>query len=281
MPDCKPRRKAFTLVELLVVVAIIAMLLAILLPALNKAKFQARVVLCKSVLRGIGTTMHVYATEYAGYFPMGPDRFNGTSWLNSPWQRSWSLTGSGFDLRPVYQEYLGGPLNKYMKCPLAVEWYAERDLDTYLHNGSALVPYMLFTTNNWRTKSFGFSEIGAYEKNDTEWSPVSFPDSKFTLLASDFIFGNYSFKADAALSTHPGPNGSYGRLGNATNNQVGHDLGKDIEAPINYCDGDGSVHGYTVDGLSYLDRTNWLYNDQSKGSPKGAYKFLLPRELAR
>lgn len=61
------RRHGFTLVELLVVVAVIALLLAILLPSLNKAKQQAQAVSCASQLRQIGTAFYAYASENQGY----------------------------------------------------------------------------------------------------------------------------------------------------------------------------------------------------------------------
>ncbi len=62
------RRKAFTLVELLVVIGIIALLIAILLPALNKAKQQALRVACAANLRQMGQAMMIYVQE-TGYYP--------------------------------------------------------------------------------------------------------------------------------------------------------------------------------------------------------------------
>src|SRR2546423_486147 len=61
-----PRRRAFTLVELLVVIGIIALLIAILLPALSKAREQSRTVACLSTLRQIAMANYNYAAENKG-----------------------------------------------------------------------------------------------------------------------------------------------------------------------------------------------------------------------
>jgi type II secretory pathway pseudopilin PulG len=72
----KMRRKCFTLVELLVVIGIIAVLLGILLPALNAVKRSAQRVVCASNLSSIGKAMQLYANEYGGDYPCacGADR---------------------------------------------------------------------------------------------------------------------------------------------------------------------------------------------------------------
>lgn len=64
--------EAFTLIELLVVVAVVALLVAILLPALSRARFQARVTTCLSNLHQVGTSLVAYASDQ-GVIPHGPD----------------------------------------------------------------------------------------------------------------------------------------------------------------------------------------------------------------
>lgn len=60
---------SFTVIELLVTVAIIAIIAALLMPALLKAREQGQRISCMNGLRNIGNAMIMYAQEWGGFFP--------------------------------------------------------------------------------------------------------------------------------------------------------------------------------------------------------------------
>src|SRR3954470_11537492 len=64
-------KRAFTLVELLVVIGIIALLIGILLPVLSSVQGRARDLKCQTNLRQIGIALRGYAEENRGVFPYG------------------------------------------------------------------------------------------------------------------------------------------------------------------------------------------------------------------
>jgi len=68
------RKKGFTLIELLVVIAVLSVLMATLVPALQKAREQARNVLCATNMSAWGKSIQLYAAENRDFFPnMGQD----------------------------------------------------------------------------------------------------------------------------------------------------------------------------------------------------------------
>src|SRR6185503_7949764 len=89
----KANRKAFTLVELLVVIGIIAVLIGVLLPALNKARAQSQSVACLSNMRQLGQALNMFAQEHKGYLPK--------AWFNA--RPAVTKTTPGFDVQP--QDY--------------------------------------------------------------------------------------------------------------------------------------------------------------------------------
>ncbi|AQQ71058.1 type II secretion system protein G [Limihaloglobus sulfuriphilus] len=103
------RIKAFTLIELLVVISIIALLMAIMMPSLQKAREAAKGVVCKSNLKQIGLGVEFFAQDNNDWLPM--------------------LDGTGIGRRTVsdiFPEY-----------PHTTWWYKE------------IAPYMEFKDHPW------------------------------------------------------------------------------------------------------------------------------------
>lgn len=108
-------RRSFTLIELLVVVAIIAVLVALLLPALQRVRDQARMTVCATQLKQIGIGLTQYADENGGAFPPNPGHFH-------------DVVGSS-DMRPLLYEYL--PDAHVFYCPASGRRENEKYIDKF------------------------------------------------------------------------------------------------------------------------------------------------------
>jgi prepilin-type N-terminal cleavage/methylation domain-containing protein len=111
-----PRRSGFTLVELLVVIGIIALLIAILLPALSKARKQANTIKCRAQMYDLGRQMLMYANANKGWL------FPGNDGAGTPQNERWPVVV----LQPAVWNF------KILHCPADVDNPA--DEHSYLLN---------------------------------------------------------------------------------------------------------------------------------------------------
>ena len=106
-------RPAFTLVELLVVVGIVTLLIALLLPALSKARAQAYQVACLSNLRQVGVAFFLYTGANRGRFPA-------PAMMGSPHPEDWVHWEADRDpAGGTIAQYLGNDL-RVLVCPMGL-----------------------------------------------------------------------------------------------------------------------------------------------------------------
>jgi len=105
------RSTGFTLIELLVVISIIALLVAILLPALKAARQTAEAASCLSNLRQQAIGINAYVNEYRGFFPIGIDDVS--------WTGDWSQALAGYMKNGDMTWSSGEDPNGAFLCPSA------------------------------------------------------------------------------------------------------------------------------------------------------------------
>jgi prepilin-type N-terminal cleavage/methylation domain-containing protein/prepilin-type processing-associated H-X9-DG protein len=104
-------RNAFTLIELLVVISIIALLIAVFLPALQRVKGQSRAVVCQANLRQWGAAFAFYAEDNQGRFPGRPG--------DALWLVRGAVLGDGDPRAPFVYPYIR--TEDIACCPTAVK----------------------------------------------------------------------------------------------------------------------------------------------------------------
>jgi prepilin-type processing-associated H-X9-DG protein len=104
-------RGAFTLVDLLGVIGIIAVLVALLLPSLNRAREQSRAAACLSNLRQLAMASNMYADDNLGRFPA-------PGWIGDHEPDDWNYWQNGLDqTQGTLMKYLGGYNALLLRCP--------------------------------------------------------------------------------------------------------------------------------------------------------------------
>ncbi len=184
------KRKAFTLVELLVVIGIIAVLIAILLPALQRAKEQANRVKCAANLKQFGVAFQLYTTDNKGRFPAC-----GAEGLPEDW--IWWQPNRRINDGPLVK-YLGKAFNKALHiCPsddveshpgganaYKYSYTLNYNLSGYPYGSNSVVKYCKQTSiKNPATKIMMIDESNE-TIDDGAWAPQHYASDGHNLLSN-------------------------------------------------------------------------------------------------
>ena len=153
---------AFTLVELLVVIGIIALLISILLPTLSAARGAANKVKCQSQLREIGNAFALYAGDNKGYWPVVRHEASATFPPSEPSLRSdpprndyWYQFLLKYFSKKAYTDTGGKRLNDFMNtplwgCPIVEKTDADASSSSAdFNSGYGMSPYASYNESNY------------------------------------------------------------------------------------------------------------------------------------
>lgn len=200
------RSRGFTLVEMLVVIAIIVLLIALLMPTIEGARYTARLSACRSNLRQIATAHTTYSVDARNWYP-----FNSTQFRVVNGEKKWLFpTGTNPGASPGLATYFSGPksmdprVQKVLACPQGVADFRKPNNGQYYAfyanriNGQGNNQKAYYDTHpdgSWAAtrqyvenaglllQKLGDTFFFTGYKNNFGWSPVN---GEYSILASDW-----------------------------------------------------------------------------------------------
>jgi prepilin-type N-terminal cleavage/methylation domain-containing protein/prepilin-type processing-associated H-X9-DG protein len=267
----KTAREAFTLIEMLVVIAIMALLASLLTPAVRSGLDRAAMTSCASNMRQIGAGMLQFATENQGKLPPGGARNVEGRWTKhvgpylggDPTERLDS--GDYVNLKALRCPAHRGPVNSPVFGRLPMASYAVVGIGS----GNAAQAYIHNEMNrcnpSWQRPRVFLSYSGGDSTVIPDMRPLAMIPKPagtvmMTELASDYNTQHFgTMLTNIEFQLDPTSNGSQTNLGNANNSTLTLHKGK-----VNYLFADGHVSAYQVydplligDGNTYFPLGMW------------------------
>ncbi len=216
------RKKAFTLTEILVVIAVVSLLMAILMPVLARARQQGKAILCLSNLRQMVVAAHSYANDSDGYYPIAyMYKFENSIFTSYAWDFTTIKNWNTFEEKVIPGLlWQGETIEKIQQCPSfkgSHNWFAD--------------PY---TGYNYNTSYIGHGQA--------ESIPVPAKVAVVRRPSQCALFGDGQYAGGAnKFMRAPWPNpGDASFVGRAAGTQGYRHLGK---TNVAYCDGSAGSTG--------------------------------------
>lgn len=278
------RARGFTLIELVVVIATIAILASLLLPALTRARASAHSAKCKSNLRQLGLGLRMYVDDNAGY----PQMIH----FGAPWA-GWALPLNQYLNQPLVQT--NSPLKRYLLgsapwpagaflCPSdkRIVWHGTGGSYGYNTYGAIFASYPILGASTdqirgGKNENLGLGGYGRFLENSGPTFPAPVRDSAVRVPSEMIALGDAYGVCYGMLDAKPAPRplfDVYETFGDLAREQASHSPSSPIKATgqtrhqgrLNMAFCDGHVEALRVDDAYFgkRDRDMRMWNTDNE-----------------